>query len=378
MTLCTAVGCGGGGKNVEGMVKVVYYLEGGVYRNCTDQLVLYYGFEAGTENKLKDPGAADKKDRPKADDANARVTRDGYVLDGWYRVKREDGDEVDYADKWNFQTDKVGAEGVALYAKWVPQILFSYNVCYLDEDGNKVVLGSYTVSEGDKFEDARNFRDNRPGYTALKGYYDADGSPWDESFVHPGGDTDMAIDVFVKYEKGVFVQVYTAEDLIKNRTKDIMLMADIDFEGKEFAGFGDYKKIFRGNGHTISNFKLKYDQSAYTNDSELGDEGNVLCIALFGNMNDATVQDVTFEGFEIDIKIDYSLLRKIIVAPLCVKAEDSAVNNVTVDCVYTFTKLPSRLDKNDSDQFTVVADKAYYLSSESTFENVTVNVDDRT
>lgn len=379
MTLCTAVGCSNGGnKDLDNMVKVVYQLEGGVYRNCTDKLILYYGFEAGTDNKIKDPGAEDQKDRPKSDDANARVTRDGYVLDGWYRVKSGEGDDTEYGDKWNFATDKVGADGVTLYAKWAPQVLYSYNVCYWDEDGSKVVLGSYTVSQGEKFEDSRNFKNNRDGYTALAGFYDENGNPWDESFVHPGGDTDTAIDVFAKYEKGEFVQVRTADELIKNRTKDIMLMADIDFEGKEFRGFGDYKKIFRGNGHTISNFKLTYDQSAYTNDTELGDEGNVLCIALFGNMNGATVQDVTFENFTIDINISYTLLRKVIVAPLCVKAEDSTVSNVTVRPVYTFTKLPSRLDKDDPDQFAVVTDKAYYFSAESTFENVTVVADDRT
>lgn len=379
MSLCTAVGCSNGNKrDTTGMVKVTYHLEGGVYRNCTEPVVMYYGFKEGTENKIKDPGAEDKKDRPKTDDANAQVKRDEYKLDGWYRVKTGEGENVEYADKWNFATDKVTSAGVELYAKWLPVIRYAYNVCYIDEDGTKVVLGSYTVNAGDKFEDKRDFKNKRSGYTALDGFFDADGNPWDESFVHPGGEKDTEIDVFAKYERGEFVQVYTAEELTANRTKDIILMADIDFGGKEFAGFGDYRKIFRGNGHTISNFKLKYDASAYIYDEDLGDEDGTLCISLFGNMRDAIVQDVTFEDFTVDIDISFTKLRKIIVAPLCVKAENSAVSNVTVKPVYKFTKLPSQIDKNDPDQFVLVTDKAYYFQRESTFENVSVTVDDRT
>lgn len=381
MSLCTAVGCSNGNKkDTTGMVKVVYHLEGGVYRNCTEPVVMYYGFEAGTENKIKDPGAEDKKDRPKTDDANAQVKRDAYELDGWYRVKTGEGEDAEYSDKWNFATDKVTSAGVELYAKWVPVIRYAYNVCYIDENGSKVVLGSYTVNAGDKFEDTRNFKNKRSGYTALDGFFDADGNPWDENFVHPGGETDTEIDVFAKYERGEFVQVYTAEELIANRTKDIMLMADIDFGGKEFAGFGDYKKIFRGNGHTISNFKLQFDPSAYIYDEDLGDEDGTLCISLFGNMREAVVQDVTFENFEIEINyvISYSLIKKIIVAPLCVKAENSTVSNVTVNAEYAVIKLPNQIDENDPDQFAPVKDKAYYFQRESTFENVTVAVRDKT
>ena len=379
MTLCTAVGCSNGGKaNVDGMVKVVYHLEGGVYRNCTAPIVLYYGFKEGAENKLKDPAAADKKDRPKSDDDKAQVTRNEYEIDGWYRVKNGEGDEAVYADRWNFATDKVNAEGVELYAKWVPVIRFTYNVCYIDEDGNKQVLGSYNVNAGDTFSDKFNYRNNRSGYTALAGYYDENDNPWDESFTHPGGEVNTAIDVFVKYEKGEFVQVYTASDLIASRNKDIMLMADIDFEGKSFS-FGDYKKIFRGNGHTISNFNLSYDPSrgALIDDEDLGDEGGILAISLFGCMNGATVQDVTFENFTINVETTLRQTKKIIVAPLCVKAEKSTVSNVTVKPVYTVTQLPATI-KNDPESLVFVTDKAYYFERESTFENVTVTVDDKT
>lgn len=378
MTLCTAVGCSNGtNKKVDGMVKVVYHLEGGTYRNCTAPIVLYYGFKEGTENVIKDPAAADKKDRPKSDDDKAQVTRSEYEIEGWYRVKNVEGEEVVYADKWNFSTDKVTASGVELYAKWVPVIRYSYNVCYIDEDGSKVVLGSYSVNAGDPFSDKFNYKNNRGGYTALNGFFDADGNPWDENFTHPGGEENTAIDVYAKYEKGEFVQVYTADDLIANRTKDIMLMADIDFGGRKFKGFGDYRKIFRGNGHTVSNFELDYDASAYVDDEDLGDEPRILGISLFGRMQGATVLDVTFENFKIDINVSYSRLTKVIVAPLCVKAENCTVSGVTVKPEYILTKLPSNVEK-DPDRFAAVTDKAYYFERESTFENVTVTVDDKT
>jgi len=381
MSLCTAVGCSNGGnkKDVTGMVKVTYHLEGGKYRNCTAPVVLYYGFKEGTENKIKDPAAEDKNDRPKVGDDKAQVTRDEYDIDGWYRVKTGEGEDAVYSDKWNFATDKVTADGVELYAKWVPVVRYTYNVCYIDEDGSKVVLGSYNVNAGDPFEDKFDYKDKRNGYTALNGFYDGNGDPWDENFVHPGGDESTAIDVFVKYEKGEFVQVYTADDLIRNRNKDIMLMADIDLEGREFYGFGDYKKIFRGNGHTVSNFVLAYsaDRGSLISDDDLGDEGGILCISLFGSMENATVQDVVFENFTIDVKTSLRQTRKIIVAPLCVKAENSSVSGVTVKPVYTVSQLPATI-KNDPDRLVLVNDKAYYFERESTFENVTVTVDDRT
>lgn len=374
-TLCAAVGCGGGGgRDLEAMVKVVYCLEGGEYRNCTAPIVMYYGFEEGTENRIKNPAAQNSADRlnPRAD-----VKRDGYELNGWFRTKTGEGENATYSDEWNFETDKVTADGVTLYAMWTPKIEYRFDVCYWDDDGQKVVIDGYTVKAGDKFNDKFDYRNNRPGYTALEGYYDKDGNPWDEDFVHPGGETSTTIDVFVKYEKGEFVRVSTAEELIANRTKDIMLVADIDLNGADFRGFGDYKKIFRGNGHTISNFNLKYDAGSYVDDNDLGEEGYQLCISLFGRMDGATVQDVTFENFTIDIKITYSKLKKVIVAPFCVKATDSTVQNVTVKPVYTFTEL-KYLDRDDSDQFALVTDALYYFERGSTFENTHVDVTDLT
>jgi hypothetical protein len=68
---------------------------------------------------------------------------------------------------WDFATDKMGKEGVTLYANWVKDVKHTYDICYLDESNKPVIVYSYSVSEGDKFKDLLSKANSRNGYTAL-------------------------------------------------------------------------------------------------------------------------------------------------------------------------------------------------------------------
>ena len=61
----------------------------------------------------------------------------------------------------------------------------------------------------------------------------------------------LAVNVVVEYLKGDYKLVRTARELRASRNGNIYLMNDIDFGGEKFAGFGNYRGTFNGNGYTI-------------------------------------------------------------------------------------------------------------------------------
>ena len=368
-------GCESGTKNFDGKVKVIYHLEGGIYQNCEQPVIQYYDFDEGTSNLIVDLSEL----------SGQTIIRTGYTLEGWYTKKTGEGNSVVYEDKWDFANDKVSSEGITLYAKWKKNILYTYEVCYRDEiDGSVKSLGSYEVNEGDHFNDyyASFFGNKRYGYTALKGLYTESDEPWDESFTHPGGETDTAVRVFLHYIEGNYVLVDSARKLTANKNANLYLTSDIDFEGESFSGFGDYKGIIKGNGFTVKNFTLSYDSSknGLIADTDLSTEGGILCIGLFRSLKGASISDLSFSDFSIDIKAGYPGTKIIIVAPLSIKMENTALTNVTVgNATVTLSQLPSGFDKSSS--LTVLTDRAVYFTPEgdtSELDNVTATLLDQT
>lgn len=373
--LLLAAGCGGSQTNYDGMVKVTFELEGGEFQTCKYPAVYYYAFEEGTENLIKDPAAENPDDRF----ARGVPERKNFVLEGWYRTKTVNDDEsVTYSGKWDFAKDRVTSEGITLYANWVPEIRYTYVLCYRGDDGAEHTLGIYSVQAGEKFEDYLRHANKRDGYT-LTGFTDEAGNPWNADFSHPGGEESLAIKVFATYTKGEFVDVDSADALkqaLKDK-KDINLTADIDFEGGEFGGFGDFKKILRGNGFSIKNFTLAYDATAnaLTFDPDVSDGNNLMFISLFGVMENAEVENVKFTGVTIDVNTSLSRINELYLAPLCINAQNSTVKNVTFEGTFTCSKLPGRLT---ADRFIVTDDRGYYVKSEnSEFTDVTVSVDNQ-
>ena len=349
-------------QNYDGLTKVVFNLEGGIYQNSELPITHYYNFEKGTSNLIVDPQTL----------SDEQITRNGYRIAGWYKTKTQNGDEVVYSDKWNFETDKVGDEGVELYARWEKNVDFTYNVCYIGTDGQKTVLGTYTVEAGEKFSDYRNFANRRPGWTALGEFKDAEGNDWDADFVHPGGEESLAIDVYPVYIEGDFAIVRTASELRLAKSKNIYLMADIDLEGGAFS-FGGYRKIFKGNGHTISNFEIAYGAGKYDLVADHVDDNNKsLYISLFGNVENAEISDVRFENVTLNVETTLTTIYKIYVAPICVLANSSKIENVTIDLQYAVSKLPTAIEA-DPDRF-VVFDTVCGVATDTTIENCAATV----
>lgn len=373
--LSALVACSDDSRDFDDRVKVIYHLEGGVYQNCEQPVIQYYDFDGDAGHLIVDLTSL----------SGQHIIRSGYTLEGWYTKKTGEGDNVSYEDKWDFATDKVTSDGVTLYAKWKKNVLYTYEICYRDETDQSVhSLGSYEVNEGDKFNDyyASYFGNKRYGYTALNGLYDESGAPWDASFTHPGGDVDTSVRVFLKYIEGDYVLVDSPRQLLANKTKNLYLTGDVDFEGAEFSGFGDYTGTIVGNGYTVKNFCLSYDKSknGLISDTDLLSDGGLLGISLFRSLKGATVTDITFSDFTIDIEAGYPGTKMILVAPIALKAEGSTLSGVTVtNATVTCSQLPAGFDKGSA--LIVLTDEAVYFIADadtSTFTDVSVNLVDRT
>lgn len=363
LTVCLA-GCSND-RNYEGMTKIVFELEGGIYQNSGLPITHYYRFEEGSENTIADPATLSKES----------VSRTGYRLEGWYTTKSQNGDETVYSGKWDFSSDKVTTSGVILYAKWSKDISLTYNVCYTDEaTGQKVVLGTYNVVAGDKFSDYMGYARLRAGYTALGVFEDENGNEWNADFTHPGGDSDLAIDVYATYVKGIFTIVRTADELKRAKSANIYLMNDIDMGGAELS-FADYRKIFEGNGHTVSNFKIAYSSSRYDLVEDFEDENNKsLCISLFGNAENATIRNVDFKDVSVEINTTLSTIYRIYLAPISVSVKGTTIENVTVDMSYSIVRLPNQVEADMYDRLVVFTEACGIVDETSSVVNASVNL----
>ena len=345
--------------NYDGQVKVTFSLEGGTYMNCTRPVVLYFDYSDNESNYICPPDSLTMKE----------ITKSGYDLVGWYKTKIVDGENISYADKFDFDTDTVGADGITLYAYWEKKIQFTYNVCYKDSLGEIVVLGTYKVKAGDKFDDYLDYADKNWGNTAL-GYYDDEGNPWDETFTHPGGENSLAINVYVQYLAGEYLIVRSADDLSEKiaTSQNIYLVDDIDLGGRDLY-FANYRGHLMGNGHTISNFNLKYSdiRSDLVNDFE-GEGKKSLCLSLFGKTKGAIIEDVNFTDVTFKLSTKNPSVAKIYIAPLAVSMENTTIRNVNFNATLEIVEYPTNL--NVEEDLIVVYDFAYYLIDESsTIEN---------
>ena len=338
----------------EGQVKVVFCLEGGIYQNTTRDIVHYYPFEENQPSLISDPELLSDK----------KIEKAGYHIEGWYMTKTGEGENAEYSDKWNFSSDKLSQKNLTLYAKWVKNITFAYDVCYYGEQGEVIVLGTYPVSQGETFEDYAKFAKKRSDgiYTPLK-YVDKNGNDWDYSFAHPGGEESLTIQVFVEYLKGDFALVTTAKELKSATKKNIYLLNDIDMQGEELY-FENYKYEFLGNGHTVSNFKVKYDPSRSALKEDIEDDSKKsLYVSLFGNVDGAVISNVNFTGVQVEISTTLSSTYKIYLAPLGISAKNATVENVTFSGTYSVNKLPE--GKSEELDVIVIKDAPFLVSGEN-------------
>lgn len=349
--LCLA-GCSNKNTEPKG-IKVVYELNGGVFQNCTLPIKQYYEFDNDSKRLIKSPETLSK----------SSILKSGYTLEGWYK-------DSSFTYRWDFNKDELPLEGLTLYAKWDKDVKYSYNVCYYDSNNKLIILGTYEVKEGEVFDDWRGFASDRKNYTPLK-YLDEFGEDWDETFKHPGGEDDLAINVFVEYIEGDYELVSTAKELKNARTKNIYLLNDIDLGGEEFS-FTSYNKILKGNGYKIKNFKVPVIGNKTSGvDDHLDSSLKAVYGSIFGALNNATITDVTFEDVEFVVEVGYDLISKVYVAPLCANMTNSTISNITIISCYSYSKLPSNFDLNN---LIIVNEDHIIKKDESSVENIKLEI----
>ena len=357
--LTFVTGCNKNSEEPEG-IKVIYELNGGIFQNCTLPVRQYYQYE---ENQKKLIYAPDKFVE------NDAVSKSGHELEGWYT------DEA-LTNKWNFETDEITDEGITLYAKWVKVYKYTYNVCYFNENNQKVIINSYRVNAGDTFSDRRNFAGNRKGYTPMK-YVDVLGNDWDFDSKHPGGDADLAIDVFVEYIEGEYKLVSTKEDFLNALSSgdNIYLLNDIDLEN-EAIDFGNISKFeFIGNGHKVSNVVIN-KEILYAQDvsvDHLNKESHSVYVSLFGDVKNSKVIDVTFENVLFKIPVTPARAKTIYIAGLTTSIVDSEISNVSINATYELVKLPEGFNVETN---LIVSQNEFIISkTNSTTNNISISIE---
>ena len=238
----TLSGCGGADDSLEGKYIVTFEVNGGILNFGTSSTNSNINFAYHPDTYIKDPTTI----------ANYSISRNGYDFTGWYTTP-----ECKENEKWDF-TKTLDVEKLVLYAGWEKSIRHTYDVCFVDDEGVKI-LGSYKVNSGDKFDDWSKYANKRDGYTGIGYYSDPECLiPWDEDFTHPGGDTDCSIPVYAKYIEGEWVLVDNYDKLKSAvSTNNVYLTCDIDCGGAELFFSNEFNKVFEGNGYTVSNFSVK-------------------------------------------------------------------------------------------------------------------------
>lgn len=342
-----AVGCAGSTAEYKNNVRVVYELEGGVYKNSTRAVELYYGFARGGEYAIKSV----------EDVTTVKIERSGYHIEGWYTSKSETDGAVSYDGKWDFATDKVkvdengkvsygGKTGednlVRLYARWSANVTYEYNVGYVDAENKYVKVGTVETEWGRSFGRAKyeiaKLENDREGYTSLGRYYKYDaeaangkGEELTDDFAFEESKENVSLDIVVDYIEGNFRVVREAKDITSNASADkdknkmLFLMNDVDFGGKT-VDFTIYNGV-RGNGFTLSDFKVSVTSYVGDKDGDPtapdGSEAVRVEVSLFGDMDGGEVTGVTFDNVKFEVRANNSKIEKIYFAPLAMRAKNT-------------------------------------------------------
>lgn len=347
-----------------GTGKAVFYLEGGVCQNSHERVSYLYNFNGSVIDMLiKDPNVLETN-------PNDMILKSGYHIEGWYKNKTVDEfGNVTYSDKWDFENDRMTIDGVTLYAKWEENRTYKYELYYKDLDGNDVFLSSYECKEGAKFSERQLDVKTVDGYTSL-GYLDEQGNPWNSNFTHPGGDEDLSIKVYLNLIEGDYAIVKTATQFKKaiGKGENIYLCNDIDFDEDELI-FNNYSGEILGNGYTVSNFTIDYDDSRTGLKGEIDDlenGSNYLYVSLFFELKDSYLKDINFDNIVVDIETRNSQIKYLVFAPLAVIMENTTLENVSFSGSFTITKIPE-CEKN------IVTNKFCYKE----LENVLISDDSK-
>lgn len=340
-------GCAGGGDDLEGKNIVTFEVNGGIlnYGTSSTDSKVNYAYYPGTY--IKDPTTF----------PNYSISRSGYNFTGWYT-----GKDCKPNEKWDF-SQPFNTESLTLYAGWEIAIKYTYSVNYMD--GNeKVTLGTYKVSSGDKFEDWRKYAAERDDHTATGYYSDPECTvPWDFTAAHPGGAADLDIPVYVSYIVGNWNLVDTYDKLRSAvKSGNVYLTADIDCGGDEFCVSGTFNNIFEGNGFKITNFTV----------NKTGTTFNPSC-AIFQTLGEkADIRNVSFEN------VTYNFFD--IANAAGVKANVAALAvGMNAGAKVTDVSVSGTLETNYDDTYPCISEVFYYTDAEqsaplSGVTNFTANI----
>ena len=337
-------GCSGEEDVFEGKSTVTFVFNGGMLTTKTSTLKneIKYAYVTGT--KVLDIRDID----------GYSFSKSGYEFTGWYT---DESCEPQYA--WDFNS-YLDTNAVTLYAGWKKSIVYSYTLYYVTTAGEEVSLGTYPVAAGEEFEDWRNYAKTRADHTSMGFYSDkALETPWDNTTVHPGGETDCDVPVYVKYIEGTWELVSNLNALKKaiSSGKNAYLTADIDCAGAEIS-FGDYSATLEGNGYSVKNFTVKKTAQAY-----------LPKCSIFNRLSDgAVIKNVNFENVNYDmIGVDMNKIRELKFALLAVEAGDVTIENVNVTGTAR-TDYTGELPKAESAFYTTANEEPAGFTSSVTVE----------
>lgn len=345
-------------NNNSEKAKAIFVLEGGSCRGYENNVTYIYSLDESGEALIYDPNYIEEN-------PDNQIILHDHHIEGWYQTKNEDGT---YSNPWDFSKDKMGKDGVTLYAKWAENVEYSYLVYKSINDTEPIA--KLVVEKGGKFNDITLDLDI-DGYTNIQ-YLDKDGNPWDSNFTHPGGDVDTAIRVNMDLVEGDFKVVRTARELKNSKAKNIYLAADIDLEGASF-NFNEYTGILLGNGHKIYNFTVKSPAAKAEINSDLATK-NSLYSSIFYKLDGATIKDVTFEDVTYEINNPLQTIRNVVISPLATIVNNSTIENVKVVGTYEIKKAPSAAT------VTIIKDSMFFIKdkeySSDISGNITITVND--
>jgi hypothetical protein len=145
---------------------------------------------------------------------------------------------------------------------------------------------------------------------------------WSADTVHPGGEQDLDIPVYVSYIEGVWdlVDSYNTLKTALSGNKNVYLTKDVDCEGKELYVEGTYTGIIKGNNYTVSNFTVPRKGT-----------GIKPSCALFNDLGaGCKIENVSFTNVKYDYTGVNAGANELKVAALALSAAGAEITGVTV------------------------------------------------
>ena len=140
--------------------------------------------------------------------------------------------------------------------------------------------------------------------------------------------------VYMKFVQGNFIRVNQPGDLKiggkygffgtdedGNKIDGYVIESDIDFSGVSFTMADNFSGVIYGNNHTLSNLTLSLSSRKVDKDTEKS-------IALFNELSDTTIDNLTFENAAISIQVDKGVAVK--AALLALSAKNVTLTNVKI------------------------------------------------